>query len=641
MALIAKETSNTSTAVYYILNSASASHSGSTLTVTINIRLVNDGSSSLGSGESRIRNCYLYDGSGNLFSGTYCLKDSATSWGSSLDNTWNITFTKNIGYGAWSSNCYIRIGPNTSWGTTPSTDSFWWNGKKTTSTGTVGQTFSVSVGSTYVVPSISSHPASTTKNSGSTATFSASATGGVPATYTYQWQISTNGGSSYSNISGAKASSFTTSATTAAMNGYRYRCVISNAAGSKTSNAAILTVQYQMVLNSSYPKNATVNNASTASFSVSISTAGNPAAYTYQWYKNGSAISGATSSSYTTPTLYTLTDNENQYKCIVTHTATGRTATSRTATVTVLGYAPSINTHPASQTIDEDDNVTFTAGVTDGNPSETTYQWQISTNGGTSYSNISDATTTTYTKNRITYDSYNNAKFRLYASNTIDGVYSTAAVLTVNRHPNSPTILIPKDSTKTYNTKPYIVYKWGVDADGNGVLGKVKIDGTTLDSNNAAWSNNGTKTTAATSLIKFTQLAAGNKMILASGNDGRVNSSTVGLEFTIETPTFTDTIAANITPVKAVHFTELRTMLNNIEAYYGLTETVWSELEVGGSVKAVHVIELRQAAERIRTYINSVATATIPAFTWTDTTLTNKRIKAVHLNEIRSKISLL
>lgn len=638
-----RETSYTSTSTYYDLNSVSVSHSGTTLSVTVNIDIQGGSSTSLGASSEKVRYLYMYDGSGSAFSGTYTLKNSSTSWGNSFSDSWTVTFTKNIGYGAWSSNCYLRIGPNSDWNTSPSTNSFWWCGRKNTSTGTVGQTFSVSVGSTYVVPSISNQPDSITKNSGSTATFSVSATGGVPASYSYQWQLSTNSGGSYSNISGATGSSYTTAATTAAMNGYRYRCVVSNDAGSVTSSAAILTVQYEMTLNGSYPQNVSVNNANTASFSISISTAGNPAAYTYQWYENGSAISGATSTSYTTPTLYTLTDDGNEYKCIVTHTATGRTATSRTATVTVLGYAPSISTQPTSQTIDEGGNVTFTVGVTAGNPSATTYQWQISTNGGTSYSNISGATSTSYSLSSVTYASYPNARFRLYASNSIGGVYSNAAVLTVNRYPNAPTIIVPKAGSKTYNTKPYILFQWGTDADGNGVLGSVKIGTTTLDSNNAAWANGGTKTTAATSLVKFTQITAGSKTLEAFGNDGRVNSTTVSRSFTIETPVFTDTITANVTPVKAVHITELRTMLNEIEAYYGLTETVWSVLEVGGNVKSVHVIELRQAAERIRTYINSVATAAfqIPAFAWTDTTLTNKRIKAVHLNEIRSKISLL
>ena len=641
MAII-RETSYTSTSTYYDLNSVTAWHDGTTLAVQINISIQGGSSTSLGSGDAKIRNVYLYDGSGSRFNEVHQIKNASASWGTSYSGNWTLTFYKTIGYGAWSSNCYIRIGPNEDWGTSPSTNSFWWPGRKNTSTGTAGQTFGVSVGSTYAVPYFSAQPASTTVNSGGTASFSVGVTGGVPAAYGYQWQISTNGGASYSNISGATGSSYSTG-TSAGMNGYYYRCVAWNEAGQIISNGALLTVYYEMTLNGSYPTDVSINNGNSATLSIAIASAGNPAAYSYQWYYyGGGAISGATGTSYNTGTLYTSGGNPS-FVCLVTHNATGRTAWSRVATVSVLGYAPSINSHPSSQTIDEGGNVTFTVGVTAGNPSATAYQWQISTNGGTSYSNISGATTTSYSLSSVTYASYPNARFRLYASNSIGVVYSNAAVLTVNRYPNAPTIIVPKAGSKTYNTKPYIVYQWGTDPDGNAVLGNVKIGTTTLNSNNAAWSNGGTKTTAATSLIKFTQQATGNKTLEAFSNDGRVNSSSVSVNFTIETPTFTDTITANVTPVKAVHFTELRTMLNEIEAYYGLTETVWSVLEVGGNVKGVHVIELRQAAERVRTYINSVATAAfqIPAFTWTDSTLTNKRIKAVHLNEIRSKISML
>ncbi|MBK8944250.1 MAG: T9SS type A sorting domain-containing protein [Ignavibacteriae bacterium] len=52
----------------------------------------------------------------------------------------------------------------------------------------------------------------------------------------------------------------------------------------------------------------------TATFSV---TAIGNAPLTYQWYRNNSALSGATSSSYTTPVL-TLGFNNNTYKCIIT-----------------------------------------------------------------------------------------------------------------------------------------------------------------------------------------------------------------------------------------------------------------------------------------------------------------------------------
>lgn len=83
------------------------------------------------------------------------------------------------------------------------------------------------------------------------------------------------------------------------------------------------------VLDPSYPANATVEGGYSATLKVAISTDGNPSDYTYQWYKNGSAISGATAATYTfSPTaLGTAT-----FYCAVTNAA--GTVNSRTATIT-------------------------------------------------------------------------------------------------------------------------------------------------------------------------------------------------------------------------------------------------------------------------------------------------------------------
>jgi hypothetical protein len=58
-----------------------------------------------------------------------------------------------------------------------------------------------------------------------------------------QWQQSTNGGSTWHNITGATSTSYTIIATTVSQNGYRYRAVFTNSAGSATTDSATLTVQ--------------------------------------------------------------------------------------------------------------------------------------------------------------------------------------------------------------------------------------------------------------------------------------------------------------------------------------------------------------------------------------------------------------
>src|SRR5262249_5986674 len=72
-------------------------------------------------------------------------------------------------------------------------------------------------------PSITTQPASSTVTAGQSATFTAAASGS-PAP-TVQWQLSTNGGSTWSNISGATAISYSVTNTTASQSGYEYRAV--------------------------------------------------------------------------------------------------------------------------------------------------------------------------------------------------------------------------------------------------------------------------------------------------------------------------------------------------------------------------------------------------------------------------------
>jgi hypothetical protein len=100
-------------------------------------------------------------------------------------------------------------------------------------------------------PTISTQPADAARVIPNTATFSVTGTG--TPTPTYQWQVSTNGGATWNNVTGgigATTASYTTGATTAGTNGNQYRCVLTNTCGSATSNPATLT------LSNSSPSNA-------------------------------------------------------------------------------------------------------------------------------------------------------------------------------------------------------------------------------------------------------------------------------------------------------------------------------------------------------------------------------------------------
>jgi immunoglobulin I-set domain protein len=92
-----------------------------------------------------------------------------------------------------------------------------------------------------VAPVITVNPASQTVMAGSNVSFMAAA-GGTP-TPTVQWQTSTDGGQSWTNLAGATSTILSLPNVSTSVNGYEYRAVFSNSAGTAFTNAATLTVK--------------------------------------------------------------------------------------------------------------------------------------------------------------------------------------------------------------------------------------------------------------------------------------------------------------------------------------------------------------------------------------------------------------
>jgi hypothetical protein len=174
------------------------------------------------------------------------------------------------------------------------------------------------------VPVISAQPANQTVNSGQPATFSVVATGS--GTLSYQWQKSST------NISGATQSTYTIPATTAADDGSQFAVTVSDSAGSVTSSSATLTVNSAPVI-TTQPSNQSATVGGTATFTV---VAEGTSPLSYQWQKAGNNISGATSSSYTTPAT-ALTDNGSQFDVVVSNSL--GSVTSNKATLSVSSTA--------------------------------------------------------------------------------------------------------------------------------------------------------------------------------------------------------------------------------------------------------------------------------------------------------------
>jgi hypothetical protein len=102
------------------------------------------------------------------------------------------------------------------------------------------------------------------------------------------------------------------------------------------------------------PASRTITAGQTATFSV---TASGTAPLSYQWQKNGVAIGGATSSSYTTP-AETTADNGAQFNVVVSNS--GGSATSNAAILTVNAATPGALTPSTT-------NLTFNNVVIGGN----------------------------------------------------------------------------------------------------------------------------------------------------------------------------------------------------------------------------------------------------------------------------------
>ncbi len=115
------------------------------------------------------------------------------------------------------------------------------NGTILASGGTLEGT--LSNGTTPTTPNITEQPYDYTVTEGEDATFTVEASAGSE-TLTYQWQQSTDNGSSWANIESETNASYTINSTNTSMNGYQYRCVVTGSGGvSVISQTATLTVQ--------------------------------------------------------------------------------------------------------------------------------------------------------------------------------------------------------------------------------------------------------------------------------------------------------------------------------------------------------------------------------------------------------------
>jgi 6-phosphogluconolactonase (cycloisomerase 2 family) len=270
------------------------------------------------------------------------------------------------------------------------------------------------------LPAIVDAPRSMLVRSGQTASLSATAVG-APAP-TLQWQTrAANDNGAWADVAGATGGSHTTAVLALADNGRQYRVVASNPLGSAASAGVTVSVSDVDVAPSisSQPAALSVVAGSEAVFAV---VARGTEALSYQWRRNGVAITGANA-----PVLKLAAVSEADatgYSVQVSNTA--GTVTSDAALLSVSAgvapaVAPTIVTQPVSVLVNSGNTATFAVGVSGSGP--LSYQWLR--NG----SPISGATSAFYSMAAATIGDA--ATYAVQVSNSVGSETSWNVVLTV------------------------------------------------------------------------------------------------------------------------------------------------------------------------------------------------------------------
>jgi hypothetical protein len=290
-------------------------------------------------------------------------------------------------------------------------------------------TVTLTVTPSVVAPEVTVAPAAVSVIAPAAAIFSVTASGTGLA---YQWQLSTDSGATWSAIGGAQSASHDVGATSVAMNGRLYRVLVSNSAGIVTSTAALLTVTAAPLAPqiTQQPADRSVIEGAAAVFTASATGTPDP---TFQWQRSTDAgatwadLAGAMSASYDTGST-TLSQDGERYRLVAINSAGTAISDAARLTVTAAPQAPAIVTQPTGQSVSAPAAATFTAAAS-GVPSPS-WQWQLSTDGGINWANVSGATTASYTT-PATSPADSGRRYRAIASNASGSATTSAALLTV------------------------------------------------------------------------------------------------------------------------------------------------------------------------------------------------------------------
>jgi alpha-tubulin suppressor-like RCC1 family protein len=276
----------------------------------------------------------------------------------------------------------------------------------------------------HYAPIITKQPISATVEEGQNAVFEAAATSD-PAP-TVKWEVSKNGGSTWTAVKEATSPTLTITAAKTSESGNLYRASFKNSIGTTNTEAATLTVRKAPAV-TKQPAGATVAEGNDATFEATAS--GFPAP-SVQWEvsEDGGgtwqALEGATTTPLVLQAVTHLQDG-NEYRAVFSNPA--GSVTTEAATLTVRS-PPQITQQPSSTIVVVGEEAVFEAQAT-GFPTPTV-QWELSTNGGASWAAIEGATSDQLAIPNPQL-AQNGNEYRAVFSNEGGNTHTSAATLTV------------------------------------------------------------------------------------------------------------------------------------------------------------------------------------------------------------------
>jgi len=462
-----------------------------------------------------------------------------------------------------------------------------------------GNTFTATAYPPPVPASVTTQPTDQTVSPGQTYSFSAEGAGTPDPTV--QWQVSTDGGSTFTNIGGATNGTY--SATAALSDsGKKFRAVFTNSTGTATTNAATLTVA--VAPDAPTIGTATAGNASaTVSFTGPANNGGSAVIdYTAQC-TSGGGVTGSATGGASPLTVSALTPGAT-YTCTVTaRNAIGSSAPSGASNQVVPTAPPAVTTQPSDTSVAAGQSYSFTAAAS-GSPAPTV-QWQVSTDGGSTFQNIAGATSNTVTGTAALSDS--GKQFQAVYTNSTGTATSNAATLTVTAV--APQITTqPADQSVTAGQgysfsaaasgTPAPTVQWQVSTDGGSTFQNVSgatsntLTGTATSSDSgkkfrAVYTNSGGSATTNAALLSVgvaRTISIGGASVV-EGDTGTYR--TVNLAVTLsQSSAATVTVHYATTNVTAVAGTDYTTHTGNLTFRSGVTT-----LYVGVQVKPNTIVE--------------------------------------------------